>query len=40
MKGGGVLVTVHPVEGGAGRERIQEILYSYGGHNASRARAM
>src|SRR4029079_18061806 len=39
MKTGGVLVTVHPNEGGAGRERIQEILYANGGHNASRARA-
>ena len=40
MKTGGVLVTVHPNEGGAGRERIQEILYSNGGHNSSRARAV
>jgi hypothetical protein len=40
MKTGGVLVTVHPNEGGATRERIQDILYSNGGHNASRARAI
>jgi hypothetical protein len=40
MKGGGVLVTAHPNDQTVSAERIQEILYANGGHNASRARAM
>ncbi|MEO6152931.1 MAG: hypothetical protein ABIT09_04125 [Croceibacterium sp.] len=39
MKGGGVLVTVHPQDG-ADRQLIQETLYSNGGHNASRSKPM
>jgi hypothetical protein len=34
-----VLVTVRPQAGSAGSERLQDILYRNGGHNAARARA-
>ena len=40
MKSGCVLVTVHPQVSGVGRERVEEILYANGGHNATRARVM
>lgn len=36
MNGGGVLVTVNSDGASAGAEQIREILYSNGGHNASR----
>jgi hypothetical protein len=34
----GVLVTVSSLEGNVSRDRVQEILYANGGHNAARAR--
>lgn len=40
MKDGGVLVTVHAPTGTPSAERIREILYSHGGHNASRAKTV
>lgn len=38
MSGGGVLVTVRPEGARIGADRIQDILYAAGGHNAARAR--
>lgn len=40
MPKGGVLVTVHAQGSDASVSQVQEILYSNGGHNAARARAM